>query len=67
MAQLIINTKETDLVAQNNRARSLQALSDGFSNTALALMEEWARTPGVEQKIINNQGKIRLALGIKSK
>lgn len=65
MAQLIINTKETDLVAQNNRARALQALSDGFSNNALALMAEWAKTPNVEQKIINNQGKIRFALGIK--
>lgn len=67
MAQLIITTTETDLVAQNNRARSLQAISNGFSNNALAIMEEWAKAPDVEQKIINNQGKIRFALGIKSK
>jgi hypothetical protein len=66
MAQLIINTKETDLIAQNNRARSLQALSDGFSNAALAVLEQWAKAPNVEQKIMNNQGKIRLALGIKN-
>ncbi|KAB2915131.1 MAG: hypothetical protein F9K23_11595 [Bacteroidetes bacterium] len=65
MAQLIINTKETDLVAQNNRARSLQSLSDGFSNNALAVLAEWAKAPNVEEKIMNNQGKIRFALGIK--
>ncbi len=67
MAQIIITTKETDLVANNNRARSLQDLSDGFSNKALALFAEWAKTANVEQKILNNQGKIALALGIKKK
>lgn len=65
MPQIIISTKETDLVAQNNRARSLQALSDGFSNNLLALFAEWAKTKDIEQKILNNQGKIRFALGIK--
>ncbi|KAB2914896.1 MAG: hypothetical protein F9K23_12265 [Bacteroidetes bacterium] len=63
MAQLIINTKETDLVAQKNRAAALQRLADSpFSNSFLSLLAEWSDIKGAEEKIVQNKGAIKAKL-----